>query len=52
MLVGFLFHGADDEARGEKFSAESFGKADALGVFAGHREAEDVDGARAEPGFD
>lgn len=52
VLAGFGFFGPDDEARGEEFGAEGFGEADALSVFAGHREAEDVDGAGADPRFD
>ncbi len=50
-VVGLLA-GAHDHAGGEKFGAERFGKADALGVFAGHGQTKNVDRTSAEPLFD
>ena len=52
IFMKLLFLGTDDEAGGEKFGIESAGEADALSVFAGHRETKNVDGAGTEPGFD
>lgn len=52
VLAGLLLHGADNHAGGEEFGAEGFGELDALSVFAGHGEAENVDRAGAEPVFD
>ena len=51
-LVGFGFFGANDDARREKFGVKHFGEFESLSVFAGHWQAEDVDRASAEPGFD
>ena len=48
----FGFFCTDDEAGGKEFGAEGFGEADALGVFAGHWQTENVDGASAEPFLD
>lgn len=52
VILGLFFHGADNDAGGEKFSAKSFGEFDALGVFAGHRKAENINATSAEPCFD
>lgn len=52
ILVRDLLDFAENEAGGEKLRAEELGEFDADGILAAHREAEDVDTAGAEPGFD
>lgn len=52
VLMSFFFHGTDNDARGKEFSAEGFGEFDALSVFAGHRQTENIYRAGAEPLFD
>ncbi len=52
VLFVLLLHSADDDARRKEFGIESFGELDALGVFAGHWESEDIDTAGTEPCFD
>ncbi len=51
VLFSFLFHGADNHTGGEKFGIQCFGELNALGVFAGHWQTENIDTAGAKPFF-
>ena len=50
-MVGFAVV-AENHAGGEEFAVEGFGEFDADGVFAGQRQAENIDATGAEPIFD